>query len=444
MDARFAAYAALNAPRYTSYPTAPQFTADIGPERQAGWLRELAGSAEPVSLYLHVPFCREICWYCGCNTKAVRRRDVLENYVDAVCAEFALASALTGRLRARRLHWGGGTPHSLEPDSLLRVHDALARHFDLSALSEQAVEIDPRTLNPDHVRVLGRIGVTRASLGVQDLNLHVQRAIGRVQPLETVAATVHRLRDAGISSVSFDLMYGLPQQTVEDVRRTIADALTLRPDRLSVFGYAHVPWMKSRQKLIDEASLPDGDLRAAQESAMRDLLVAAGYQAIGLDHYALPGDDMAKAARAGRLRRNFQGYVDDDCATLIGFGPSAISQLPAGYVQNASDSNAWGRLIAGGGLAAVRGHACSSEDRRRAAIIERLMCQYAVDLAEFGGAHLFADAFDYLQPMLSDAIVRRDGDRLTVADDARGLVRLVAYAFDAYRPVSAARYSRVV
>lgn len=443
MDARISAYAALNAPRYTSYPTAPQFSAKIGPELQAQWLQQLEPGA-PVSLYIHVPFCREICWYCGCNTKGVRRDDVLAGYVETLVSELTLTASLAGPLRARRLHWGGGTPHSLDPDALLRIHDALTQHFDLSALAEHAIEIDPRTLTEGHVRAFAATGVTRASLGVQDLNEQVQRAIGRIQPFSTVETAVRRLRGAGLRSISFDLMYGLPQQGLDDVRRSISMALALRPDRLSIFGYAHVPWMKARQRLIDETCLPDAALRAAQEDAVRDLLVAAGYHAIGLDHFAVPTDPLAIAAQDGRLRRNFQGYVDDDCATLLGFGPSAISRLPAGFVQNATDSVAWSRAIAGCTLASVRGYAMTPEDFQRGAIIERLMCQYTVDLAEFGGAALYPEALDYLAPLLTDGLVRRDGDVLQVESEARGLVRIVAYAFDAYRDVSAARYSRVV
>lgn len=443
MDARFSAYAAVNAPRYTSYPTAPQFSATIGPEQQAQWLRQLE-PGDPISLYIHVPFCREICWYCGCNTKGVRRDDILAEYVETLVSELALTASLTGPLKAHRLHWGGGTPHSLGPDALSLIHNSLSQHFDLSALNEHAIEIDPRTLTEGHVRALAAAGVTRASLGVQDLNDHVQRAIGRIQPFATVETAVLRLRDAGIRSISFDLMYGLPQQSLGDVQRSVSMALALRPDRFSIFGYAHVPWMKARQRLIDETRLPDTALRAAQEDAVRDLLVAAGYQAIGLDHFALPADSLAIAAREGRLRRNFQGYVDDDCATLVGYGPSAISRLPAGFIQNANDSVAWSRAIAGRNLAGARGYAMTTEDLRRGAIIEQLMCRYVVNLADFGGASLFPEALDYLAPLLADGFVRRDGDMLQVETEARGLVRLVAYAFDAYRDVSAARYSRVV
>lgn len=443
MDARLSPYVTFNAPRYTSYPTAPQFSAAIGPEQQAQWLSQIPQD-EAVSLYIHVPYCRDICWYCGCNTKAVRRREILDQYVETLVTELSLAASLTGRRKAHRLHWGGGTPHILTADMLSHVSASLARLFDFSALDEHAIEIDPRTLTENHVRAFTAVGVTRASIGVQDVNEHVQRAIGRIQPLTMVELTVRLLRDAGVSGISFDLMYGLPQQSLDDVRRSVSTALELRPDRLSIFGYAHVPWMKARQRLIDETCLPDAQLRAAQADAARALLVAAGYQEIGIDHFALPHDPLAIAARKGRLRRNFQGYVDDDCKTLIGFGPSAISRLPAGFVQNASDARTWTRALGGPSLAGARGHAITPEDLRRGAIIERLMCDHTVDLAYFGGASQYPDAFEILAPLIADGIVHLAGDVVRIDHGAHGLVRLVANAFDAYQGVTAARYSRVV
>lgn len=444
MNARLSAYATLNAPRYTSYPTAPQFSTAIGPPQMAAWLQHAGAADAPLSLYVHVPFCREICWYCGCNTKAARRRDVIEAYVETVRSEIALAGSFAGRPAAGRLHWGGGTPHALLPDDLLRVHQSLAENFNLGDLNEHAVEIDPRALDAGHVRTFATIGINRASIGVQDFNDHVQRAIGRIQPYALVDAAVQQLSDAGIARLSFDIVYGLPQQSLDDVRRSVDLALTLRPDRFSVFGYAHVPWMKARQRLIDVAKLPGGALRASQEAAVREMLVGTGYEPIGLDHFALPSDSLAIAARTSRLRRNFQGYVDDDCIALIGFGPSAISHLPAGYTQNAADVGAWTRAIRDGAFATARGHALTAEDTKRGAIIERLMCAYQVDLSEFGGTHLYPDAFDYLEPLLADALVVRDEGKLTVPTEARGLIRLAAQAFDAYRTTTDARYSRVV
>jgi oxygen-independent coproporphyrinogen-3 oxidase len=336
-----------NVPRYTSYPTAPHFQAAVGPDIYRSWLDSLDRGAS-LSLYLHVPFCAQLCLYCGCTTKVTLRRSPVEAYAERLIDEIGLLARAVGQRRIAHLHWGGGTPSILGPEALGKIHATLARAFDLEETSEHAIELDPRHVTLPLVRSLAQIGVDRASLGVQDLNLAIQNAIGRVQPFETVKKAVAMLREVGITRINFDLMYGLPRQTLDDIRETIRQAHALSPSRLAVFGYAHVPWMKPHQRLIEEAALPGFGERQAQAAAAHAALLELGYQPIGLDHYARRDDELAVAAREGRIRRNFQGYTTDRADALIGLGASAIGRLPLGYVQNAPDIAGYSRAIAGG------------------------------------------------------------------------------------------------
>ncbi|MGL4286258.1 MAG: radical SAM protein, partial [Phreatobacter sp.] len=292
-------------PRYTSYPTAPHFHAGIDALVYRQWLAQLSPCTS-LSLYLHVPFCAAMCSYCGCHTKVVRRAEPVLRYRNQLIGEIDLVASATVARKVRHLHWGGGTPSMLGAEGLAAVVDRLALRFDLAADLEHAIELDPRHVSKALAADLRRLGVTRASLGVQDFNPHVQAAIGRVQPYAVVATAVDALREAGIAAISFDLMYGLPGQSVGDVARTIALAATLAPDRIALFGYAHVPWFKTHQRLIDEAALPAPGVRLAQEAEARGRLLALGYEPIGLDHFALPGDPMAQAAR-GRRRALVDG-----------------------------------------------------------------------------------------------------------------------------------------
>ena len=374
-------------PRYTSYPTAPHFTADIGPAAYASWLRTVPAS-EALSLYIHVPFCAELCLYCGCHTTVARRYTPVAAYVELLAREIALvAGELGGRRPVAHLHWGGGTPTILSPEDLRRVSATLATRFDIRPGAEIAIEIDPRTLTLPHVEALARIGVTRASLGVQDFDPTVQATIRRLQSYETTALVVDWLRAAGIAGINLDLMYGLPHQSEATVRRSVEQALRLAPDRLALFGYAHVPWMKRHQALLPEAALPGAAERLAQMQAAAETILAAGYEAIGLDHFAKSGDALAGRRKAGHLHRNFQGYTTDEARTLIGFGTSAIGTLPEGYVQNAPGTVAYRETLATGRLATVRGRAVTAEDRLRRAVIERLMCDLAVDLETVAADH---------------------------------------------------------
>lgn len=434
-----------NVPRYTSYPTAPHFTTAVAARTYSAWLSDLPDQAS-LSLYIHVPFCTKICLYCGCHTKAVRRQDPIERYADRLINEIAVVAAAAGHRKVAHLHWGGGTPSILGEARLTRIMDKIAAAFDLSALREHAIELDPRQVTRALARTLAAIGVNRASLGIQDFSPHVQRAIGRIQPFDVVAQATSLLREAGIKRINFDLMYGLPGQGVREVKRSAVLAASLRPQRLALFGYAHVPWFKRHQRLIDQAALPSPAERIEQARTASETLVGWGYERIGLDHFADPADELALAARAGRLRRNFQGYTADESDALIGLGASAIGRLPQGYVQNAVDIGGYSRAVETGRLATAKGIALTEDDRLRGRIIEQLMCALSIDLgaAAFEAGNGFVSEIEALQPLIKEGLVRLEGRRIVVTEDGRPFIRLVAAAFDTYLAGERARHSIAV
>ena len=435
-------------PRYTSYPTAPHFTPAVEADVAAHWLADLDPGAS-LSLYLHVPYCRAICTYCGCHTKAARRDQPLDDYTATLLAEIDTLARGTRARRVTHIHWGGGTPSLLGPERLLALVERLALRFDLSAVSEHAIELDPRTVDAALAAALARAGVNRASLGVQSFDPKVQRAINREQSFEQTERASAGLRRAGVSGINFDLIYGLPHQTVDSCRDTVARCIELRPDRFSVFGYAHVPAFKKHQRKIKEDWLPDSLERHEQSTAIAESLREAGYVQIGLDHFALPEDSMARALQAGTLRRNFQGYTTDQSSVLLGFGASAIGRLPQGFVQNEVVISAYSQAVAQGRLATARGYQLTDDDRLRAEIIERIMCDFAVDLAPICARHgSLADAMlqsaPRLKDLVSDGIVELEGSSLAVPRDSRFLVRSVAAAFDAHLDRSQRLHSRAV
>jgi oxygen-independent coproporphyrinogen III oxidase len=436
-------------PRYTSYPTAPHFTPSIGAAVYREWLGEIDPAA-PVSLYLHVPFCTALCWYCGCHTKVPGHYEPIARYVDALCTEIELvAEAVPATLSVQHLHWGGGTPTIIGAAAFERVTALIERRFAVAGDAERAIEIDPRRLSGDMVRALAAGGITRASLGVQSFDPVVQRAINRVQSFDETRQAVEALRDAGILSINLDLLYGLPQQSVASCRETVARALELAPDRLAVFGYAHVPAMKPHQRRIEEAALPAPRLRQGQAETIAHSLVNAGYVPIGLDHFARPEDALARALEAGTLRRNFQGYTTDHSATLIGLGASSIGTLPRGYVQNAPQIRAYGDAVAGGRLATARGVMVTDEDRFRGEIIERLMCDLRVDLGAIAVGYgreegTLAPKKAVLAELAGAGVVRLDGSVVTIVEDCRVLARVVAAVFEAYLDPAADRHARAL
>jgi oxygen-independent coproporphyrinogen-3 oxidase len=444
-----ARYGEERLPRYTSYPTAPQFSNRVTGSDYRQWLSALSAGTTG-SLYLHVPFCRSMCWYCGCHTTITQHDAPILDYVSVLRREIELvAGCMTEPLSIRHVHFGGGTPTILDPSEFAGLTRLLRNHFDFASEAEVAVEIDPRTLSDAMTETLGQSGVTRASLGVQSFDPVVQKAIRRIQSVEQTSRAVEGLRAAGIRGVNFDLIYGLPHQTVESCIDTVQRCLDLRPERFSVFGYAHVPSFKKHQRKIDEAVLPDGPARQAQAEAIAEALVRAGYRRIGLDHYALPDDAMARAQTDGALHRNFQGYTTDPSDVLIGFGASAIGRLGPGYVQNEIPLGAYAERILAGELATAKGYALTSDDRLRAALIERIMCDFSVDVAPICRAHGTSPegllgSLPKLRRLQADGIIRLDGTRVSVSEDARFLVRSVASAFDAYLGASGRAHSRAI
>ncbi|WP_375174983.1 oxygen-independent coproporphyrinogen III oxidase [Pseudooceanicola sp.] len=432
-------------PRYTSYPTAPVFSPQVGAADQA---RDLAAldPGEPVSVYLHIPFCERLCWFCACRTQGTKTLSPVESYIGTLEQELALLADILPRgLRMGRMHWGGGTPTILPPHLIHRLARAVKSVIPQTGGWEFSVEIDPTMVDRDKIAALAAEGMTRASLGIQDFDPQVQEAIGRIQPFDITKACVDDLRAAGITSLNADLVYGLPHQDIARLDDTVSKVLDLAPDRVALFGYAHVPWVSKRQQLIDEEALP-GELTRyalANHAALR--FSDAGFDSIGIDHFALPDDGLARAARTGHLRRNFQGYTDDTCPTLIGLGASSISRLPTGYLQNAPATAAYIQRIEAGTLAGARGHVMSDDDLLRARAIEMIMCDFRLDRQELKDR--FGPLAATLDPVMA-TVAERFGDYVRMSDTAleirptgRPLTRIIASAFDAHVP-DGVRYSQ--
>ncbi len=436
------------APRYTSYPTAPHFRDDIGATDYRQALSRLP-AADPVSLYLHIPYCDTLCWFCGCHTKITRQYRPVGAYVDTLIREMVLiADAAPQGLRMSQMHWGGGSPTLLRDEDILRLARAAVALFRPVAGFEFAVEIDPRDTGIGRIAALAKAGLTRASIGVQDFDPQVQRAINRVQSFAETACVVDKLRERGVQNLNLDLMYGLPYQTKARTLATVQRALDLDPDRIALFGYAHVPWMKPHQRLIPEDALPGPGERLDAFDAASELLVRAGYRKIGIDHFAKPTDSMAKAHAAGRLRRNFQGYTTDTANSLIGAGASAISRLPDLYLQNAVPIHRYSDTVQQGELPIARGVCLTDEDRLRSAIIERIMCDFSVDLSalcESQGAAIsdIADSLVRLERMASDGILTLEAKKLSIQPLGIPFTRQIAACFDTYYRNNNRKYSNI-
>ena len=438
-----------NVPRYTSYPTAPHFHPAVDAVTVRGWMDALEGDDE-ISLYLHIPYCDRLCWFCACHTKQTRHYAPVATFLRSLHKEIeTVGDLVSGRGRVRAVHFGGGSPTMLKPDDILVLGRALRDQFDFLDDASLSVEIDPNDMDEGRLDAFAAIGMTRASLGVQDFDPKVQKAINREQGFALTKSIVDAVRARGVNSVNLDLLYGLPHQTRESVAATVAQALTLAPDRLALFGYAHVPWFKKHQTMIDEAWLPDSAARLAQSQLAAQLIVDAGYEALGLDHFAKPEDTLAVAARAGRIRRNFQGYTEDQCETLIGLGPSSISRYRQGHAQNIVATGEYEKAVDSGQLAIARGIEFSVDDLARGWIIERLMCNFmfsAVDLVErFGavGQTLLCEA-SRLAISCAGQLLRLDGENFVVPQESRPLVRTVAAKFDKYLSNGTGRHSLAV
>lgn len=418
-------------PRYTSYPPATQFKADVGAKDYRSWLATLDTDTD-ISLYIHIPFCENLCSYCGCQTTITRDAGRVARYADLLRKELALvASNLGSRRRLTHLHWGGGTPTMLSPKDIIGLTCAIRYHFDVASNAEIAVEIDPRHLRKDHVEALAAAGINRASLGIQDFEPAVQMAINRIQPIDQTMQALSLLRKVGIKDINFDLMYGLPLQTMDSVRKSAHAAAALGPSRISLFGYAHVPWMKKHQRLIDESSLPSSSDRLGQYRAASDALISAGYVVIGLDHFARPDDPLTGSLANHSMRRNFQGYTPDTAPALIGLGCSAISFLPQGYAQNTATLNQYRDAIEAGQFAQARGLRLTNDDRRRGTLIQDLMCYLKADLST-SGIELSNDERERLAELEQRGLLAIDGDQLCVPETMRPFVRTVCAALDPY------------
>ena len=391
-----------------------------------------------------------MCWYCGCHTKVVSRYDPIADYAQTLAREVDLAAdAMPAGIEIDHLHWGGGSPTTLIDADFTMVMDKLRARFAVTEDAELAIEIDPRTMTADKAAAIAAGGINRVSFGVQDFNAKVQDAINRVQTYDETRHVIDMLRAAGLDAINLDLMYGLPHQSLDDAINTVDLAVDLAPDRLSVFGYAHVPWMKTHQRMIDEAALPGTLERWDQAEAIARRLAEHGYVQVGLDHFARPDDPMARRLAAGTLKRNFQGYTTDDARALIGLGASAIGALPDGYVQNAPSVRAWRRAVDDGCFAIERGIQLTPADKLRRDIIERLMCDLEVDLAPFEsrpGApdDGFAAERARLLAMADDNLIDLDGLHIRLTEAGRPLVRSVAAVFDTYLATGRGRHSAAV
>ena len=434
-------------PRYTSYPTAPHFHDRVDAGCYRDWLQSLPRNGT-VSLYIHIPFCDRLCWFCGCATKQTNQYKPITRYLDSLYEEIETVGSLVPKgSRVTALHLGGGSPTMLSPEDFSSLGKIVRSHFGFAHDAEISIEMDPNDLDEGKYDAMADFGVTRASLGVQDFDPKVQQAINRPQTFKQTREVVDAMRRRGVRSINLDMLYGLPHQTLDTIAKTVEQTISLAPDRIALFGYAHVPWVKKHQTMIDEAALPDAVERFSQSNHAAALLVSGGYNRIGMDHFALHHDELSRAGQNGALNRNFQGYTTDDAGALIGLGASSIGRLPQGYVQNTPSTHEYERRVqADSGLATVRGLALSEEDHMRGWIIERLMCDF-----EFSADDLVSRFGKAAEPVLAeaDALAGSDDDGLFVASGGaysvtatgRPYVRTIAAEFDSYLAKGTARHS---
>ncbi|MRW93515.1 oxygen-independent coproporphyrinogen III oxidase [Duganella sp. FT80W] len=444
-------------PRYTSYPTADRFSADFGAAdyRAAVARLDAAGDRVPLSLYVHIPFCESLCYYCGCNKIITQDRRKAVEYLDYLGCEIALQAGVLGaRRQVEQLHFGGGTPTYLSDAQMDGLLDRLRAHFDFApdAQGEFSIEVDPRTVTPARIATLRRQGFNRISLGIQDFDPVVQRAVNRVQSYEQTLAVLHAARDCGFRSISVDLIYGLPLQSVASFAPTLDKVIATRPDRVAIYNYAHMPQLFKSQRLIRAEDLPDPDSKLAMLGLCIDKLTAAGYVYIGMDHFALPDDDLARSQREGRLQRNFQGYSTHADAPMVALGVSAISALGDCYSQNEKTLSAYYERLDHGELPVARGIVLSEDDQLRRAVISRLMCDFILDYdrlplpAGVAARDYFAADLARLRPLEDDGLLCMGSRGVRVKMRGRLLIRNICMAFDRYlqqgpQPV---RYSRTI
>ncbi len=423
-------------PRYTSYPTAPQFSDSVSPKVFGHWLDQIAPGSR-ISLYLHVPFCRRLCWFCACRTQGTSSLDPVLAYVEELKAELRLLQRrLPEGVTLSRLHWGGGTPTLLPPEAMRDLATAIFDVVPLGTDAEFSVEIDPNEIDGPRLDALAAAGMNRASIGVQDFDPEIQATIGREQSYDLTRDAVEAIRARGVASLNADILYGLPHQSEARMADSVQKLLSLSPDRVALYGYAHVPWMARRQQLIPADALPRPEERLRLFDTAQRLFEWDGYQSIGIDHFARPEDGLAVAQKQGTLRRNFQGYTDDAAQVLVGLGASSISRFPQGFAQMNGATSAWMKAVRAGTFATKRGHVFSADDKMRARIIEALMCDFTVNSAEITRDHpISRAALDAMFAPVAekfDGFLRHDAQGLTILEAGRPLTRMIATHFDGY------------
>lgn len=424
------------APRYTSYPPANHFSSDVTPDVTAEWIKAVPAGAR-VSLYLHIPYCRRLCWFCACRTQGTATDRPLVPYLALLKKELArVDTLLRPDVELSQIHLGGGTPTLLPPHMITELGQAIADFRPWAKDAQFSVEIDPTEVDQDRIDALQAIGMTRASIGVQDFDADIQKTIGRIQSYELTKTVADMIRDRGIRSLNADILYGLPHQTNARIADSVQKLLTLSPDRVALYGYAHVPWMSRRQQMIPSEAIPTPQERLRLFETASQLFEWDGYQAIGIDHFARPEDGMAVAQRAGQLRRNFQGYTDDQAPVLVGLGASSISRFPQGYAQNASATSDYTKAVQAGAFATHRGHAFNGDDLLRARIIEALMCDFEVRtdelIRDFGATPAQIEALFAPAVTAFGGMLMQGPKGLTIRPEGRPLTRMIARAFDAY------------
>ncbi len=423
-------------PRYTSYPTAPHFKPGVGAENLSDWIKAIpAGDA--ISLYVHIPFCRRLCWFCACRTQGTSTSEPVAAYVETLKQELeTIRGLLAPGIKLEHLHWGGGTPTLLLPEM---IADLTASILDVTPLAQDAqfsVEIDPSEIDDARLDALAQAGMNRASIGVQDFDPMIQEVIGRPQSYEITKQAVDGLRSRGINSLNMDILYGLPHQNTARITDSVEKLISLGPDRVALFGYAHVPWVARRQTLIPTEALPSAEERLGLYNTARDLFIAAGYDEIGIDHFALPSDGLAKAHKAGTMRRNFQGYTEDASQVMIGVGASSIARYPQGYAQNEPATSKYQAAARDERLAGAKGHVFTAEDIARGRVIEELLCYFRVDFAKLADELSrpvdsflsMVDGLEHTMPETTDL----DGTILSIRPQARPVARMIARHFDNY------------
>jgi len=439
-------------PRYTSYPTAPQFTEEFDRDRLAREIEENNRTERPLSLYFHLPFCETLCWFCGCTTITTHDQLRTKPYLTHLEKEIELmARMINPKRRVAQMHFGGGTPNFFSPDEIRRIGAMISKHFTLDPRAEVGIEFDPRRLTLDHVVAFRELGGNRASLGIQDFNPAVQEAVNRIQPEEVTSQAIQWMRQAGFESINVDLIYGLPLQTPESFADTIKRSLEYSPDRFAVFAYAHVPWMRGGQKVINEDDLPGPDVRLEMLKDTIESLTRSGYAYIGMDHFAKENDELTLAQAAGTLQRNFQGYSTHGGTDIYAFGMSSISQTEQHYRQNHKTLPGYYGLLDRNELPTAKAFFLSDDDRIRRSVIMRLMCDRAIDFAATS-SRLGIDFKDYFASEIAalsgepvaDGLIEMDDAGLKVTEQGRLLIRNLAMHFDSYLSTSAARYSKTV